>query len=163
MKTHFRDLKVRIWKNYTCCFIQDATCRKFCGWLNKTFSCCTHISRSWKLLAFTYLHTINQHRNAWEVSLFVVFLVCIFLHSDWIRTRKYHSECKKNGAVKLRIQTLFAQSGKWKFYQVYWKAQHISCRKLMHSCYEKKNWFQKLFSFQKFKSFQKFSNSFNLF
>ena len=26
--------------------------------------------------------------NAWKVSVFGVFLVCIFPHSDWIRTRK---------------------------------------------------------------------------
>ena len=29
----------------------------------------------------------KQTRTAWKVSLFGIFLVCIFLYSDWMRTR----------------------------------------------------------------------------
>ena len=35
-----------------------------------------------------YIYVVLLPLNSWKVSVFRVFLVCIFLHSDWIRTRK---------------------------------------------------------------------------
>ena len=50
--------------------------------------------------------------TAWKVSVFEVFLVCIFPHLNWIRRDNaylsvFSPKCGKYGPVKLRIQTLF--------------------------------------------------------
>ena len=56
----------------------------------------------------------KDNNTAWKVSVFGVFLVEIFLHSDWIRgDREYPSVfilyTRKYGPEKLRILTLFTQ------------------------------------------------------
>ena len=61
--------------------------------------------------------------TAWKVSLFRVFLVCIFSHSDWIRgDTKYLSvfspNAEKYGTEKLRIRTLHAVSHSYTIAQV---------------------------------------------
>ena len=50
----------------------------------------TTIARSWELSS----PAEQQISTAWKVSVFRVFLVCIFPHSDWIRIRtRKNSEC----------------------------------------------------------------------
>ena len=82
--------------------------------------------RGWYSITTTYFHyTINsiclcyKHFNlvtitAWKLSVFRVFLVHIFSHSDWIwRDAEYlfifSPNAGKCGAEKLQIQTLFTQ------------------------------------------------------
>ena len=52
--------------------------------------------------------------TAWKVSVFGVFLVGIFLHSNWIRRdipylSVFSQNARKYGTEKLRIQVLFTQ------------------------------------------------------
>ena len=57
--------------------------------------------------------------TAWKVSVFGVFLVCIFPHSDWIRRDVFWSVFSPNagkyGPEKLRIRTLFTHCTKLLF------------------------------------------------
>ena len=58
------------------------------------------------MFLFFSLHSCTT----WKVSVFWVFLVRIFPHSDWIQ-----SECGKMGTRKLRARTLLTQCCGWMY------------------------------------------------
>ena len=67
--------------------------------------------------------------TAWKVSVFGVFLVCIFPHSDWIwRDREYlsifSSNPEKYGPEKLQIRILLAQ---WKLNSIKHQISRLTC------------------------------------
>ena len=60
----------------------------------------------------TPLLTLIESSKAWKVSVFEVFLVCIFPHPDWIRRDTpclsvFTPNAGKYGSEKLQIRTLF--------------------------------------------------------
>ena len=64
--------------------------------------------------AISYFRVLHDLYTAWKVFVFGVFLVRIFLHSDWIRRyTSYFSvfslNAGKYGQEKLRIRTIFTQ------------------------------------------------------
>ena len=61
---------------------------------------------------------------AWKVSVFGVFLVRNFLHSDWIRRGTvylsvFSLNARKYGPEKLRIRALFTKCDVWRLYSSY--------------------------------------------
>ena len=77
---------------------------------------------------FRDIHALDP---TWKVSIFGVFLVCHFPHSDWIwRDTSYFSILSPNagkyGPEKLRIRTLFIQ---WGVY--FYRRKHVSSHRLL--------------------------------
>ena len=74
--------------------------------------------------------SVAEFNTAWKVSIFRVFLLRIFPHSDWIRRDTlYLSVCSPNtgkyGPEKFRIRELFTQCKFWTVHQKMYHSQTI--------------------------------------
>ena len=71
--------------------------------------------------------------TGWKVSVFGVFLVHIFPHSDWIR-RIFSPNAGKYGPEKLRIRTLFTQCIVWTWNRHWASHGHLLKAKICNTC-----------------------------
>ena len=93
------------------CLITDDNANKGTIWIDN--------KSSYPLILKGYAHFFTQiimtnSSTAWKVSVFEVFLVLIFPHSDWIRRDTeclsvFGQNAVKHGPEKLRIWILFTQ------------------------------------------------------
>ena len=90
---------------FSFCFLEQSLLPKF---LIKPFLSPLLSYLKW---GYSGSHLISMH-TAWKKFVFEVFLVCVFLHLDWIRTEYlsvFNPNAGKYGTEKLRIATLFTQ------------------------------------------------------